>query len=112
MRNPRKCAETGDPAAFCAGRRKRFEATHGCCYTSHGANSQKRGLTNLVGLFSLQNRGSGGPKPLADITTMFWDIGGVILTNGWDRVARKQAAKVFQLDWEEFQDRHDLSFPA
>ncbi len=49
---------------------------------------------------------------MADITTMFWDIGGVILTNGWDRVARKQAAKVFQLDWEEFQDRHDLSFPA
>jgi putative hydrolase of the HAD superfamily len=49
---------------------------------------------------------------LADITTMFWDIGGVILTNGWDRVSRREAAKVFHLDWEEFQDRHDLSFPA
>jgi putative hydrolase of the HAD superfamily len=43
---------------------------------------------------------------------MFWDIGGVILTNGWDRVSRREAAKVFHLDWEEFQDRHDLSFPA
>ena len=49
---------------------------------------------------------------MADITTMFWDIGGVILTNGWDRVSRREAAKVFHLDWEEFQDRHDLSFPA
>src|ERR1700730_9066123 len=43
---------------------------------------------------------------------MFWDIGGVILTNGWDRASRREAAKVFQLDWEEFQGRHDLSFPA
>lgn len=46
------------------------------------------------------------------ITTMFWDIGGVILTNGWGRASRKEAAKVFDLDWEEFQDRHDLCFPA
>ena len=46
------------------------------------------------------------------ITTLFWDIGGVILTNGWDRVSRREAATVFQLDWEEFQDRHELSFPA
>jgi putative hydrolase of the HAD superfamily len=43
---------------------------------------------------------------------MFWDIGGVILSNGWDRAARKEAAEVFGLDWEEFQDRHDLCFPA
>jgi putative hydrolase of the HAD superfamily len=46
------------------------------------------------------------------ITTLFWDIGGVILTNGWDRGSRKEAADAFHLDWEEFQDRHDLSFPA
>jgi putative hydrolase of the HAD superfamily len=49
---------------------------------------------------------------LSAITTLFWDIGGVILTNGWDRGSRRQAAKAFDLDWEEFQDRHDLSFPA
>jgi len=49
---------------------------------------------------------------LPNITTLFWDIGGVILTNGWDREARREAAEVFQLDWEDFQDRHDLSFPA
>ena len=46
------------------------------------------------------------------ITTLFWDIGGVILTNGWDRGSRREAAATFHLDWEEFQDRHDLSFPA
>ena len=49
---------------------------------------------------------------MAEITTLFWDIGGVILTNGWDRESRKEAAAAFSLDWEEFQDRHDLSFPA
>lgn len=46
------------------------------------------------------------------ITTLFWDIGGVILTNGWDRESRKQATEAFHLDWGEFEDRHDLSFPA
>ena len=49
---------------------------------------------------------------MAAITTLFWDIGGVILTNGWDRGSRREAAKVFNFDYEEFQDRHDLSFPA
>src|SRR6202040_419995 len=43
---------------------------------------------------------------------MFWDIGGVILTNGWGADARRRAAEGFHLDWEEFQDRHELSFPA
>jgi putative hydrolase of the HAD superfamily len=49
---------------------------------------------------------------LPEITTLFWDIGGVIMTNGWDTGARRRAAETFHLDWEEFQDRHDLSFPA
>ena len=49
---------------------------------------------------------------MARITTLFWDIGGVVLTNGWDRNSRKEAGEAFQLDWEDFQDRHELSFPA
>jgi putative hydrolase of the HAD superfamily len=49
---------------------------------------------------------------LSEITTLFWDIGGVILTNGWDRESRREAAATFRLDWEEVEDRHDLSFPA
>jgi putative hydrolase of the HAD superfamily len=46
------------------------------------------------------------------ITTLFWDIGGVILTNGWDHESRLEAAKAFGLDWDEFRERHDLTFPA
>ena len=45
---------------------------------------------------------------MAEITTLFWDVGGVLLTNGWDRAARRRAAEQFHLDWEEFEDRHDL----
>jgi putative hydrolase of the HAD superfamily len=36
----------------------------------------------------------------------------VVLTNGWDRHARRDAATHFGFDWDEFQDRHDLAFPA
>jgi len=49
---------------------------------------------------------------LPEITTLFWDIGGVIMTNGWDTAARRRAAEAFHLDWDDFQDRHELSFPA
>jgi putative hydrolase of the HAD superfamily len=47
-----------------------------------------------------------------EITSIFWDIGGVILTNGWDHNSRAEAVKAFGLDGDEFRDRHDLSFPA
>ncbi|HYA97562.1 MAG TPA: HAD family phosphatase [Methylomirabilota bacterium] len=49
---------------------------------------------------------------MAEITTLFWDIGGVILTNGWGMESRKQAASVFRLNWDEFQERHEMIFPA
>jgi len=49
---------------------------------------------------------------MPDVTALFWDVGGVILSNGWDRAARAEAAKKFGLDWEELQDRHDLASPA
>jgi putative hydrolase of the HAD superfamily len=44
------------------------------------------------------------------ITTLFLDIGGVLLTNGWDHRARWRAAKHFKLDWAEMQERHELNF--
>jgi putative hydrolase of the HAD superfamily len=47
-----------------------------------------------------------------EVTSLFWDIGGVILTNGWDHNSRMVATQAFGLDWEEFRERHDLSFPA
>ena len=49
---------------------------------------------------------------MPDVTALFWDVGGVILSNGWDRAARAKAAEKFGLDWEEFQDRHELASPA
>jgi putative hydrolase of the HAD superfamily len=43
-------------------------------------------------------------------TTLFLDVGGVLLTNGWDHHARKRAAKHFKLNWAEMQERHELNF--
>lgn len=44
------------------------------------------------------------------ITTLFLDIGGVLLTNGWDREARLRAAQTFHLDYQELDERHHLTF--
>ena len=44
------------------------------------------------------------------ITTLFVDVGGVLLTNGWDHVERKRVAKHFRLDWAEMDERHRLVF--
>jgi putative hydrolase of the HAD superfamily len=44
------------------------------------------------------------------ITTLFLDIGGVLLTNGWDHTMRKRAAEIFDLDYEEMSERHHLTF--
>ena len=44
------------------------------------------------------------------ISTLFLDIGGVLLTNGWDHVSRNKAAEHFRLDAEELNERHHLTF--
>jgi putative hydrolase of the HAD superfamily len=49
---------------------------------------------------------------MAEVEALFWDNGGVILTNGWDREARKRAVEEFHLDWEDFSDRHELMLNA
>jgi putative hydrolase of the HAD superfamily len=49
-------------------------------------------------------------KGVAPITTMFLDIGGVLLTDGWDRHARKRAARTFQLDSSDMEAKHRLLF--
>ena len=46
----------------------------------------------------------------SEVTALFLDVGGVLLTNGWDHHARRRAAKHFNLDWAEMQDRHGLNF--
>ncbi len=49
-------------------------------------------------------------KKSLPITTLFVDVGGVLLTNGWDHVERKRVAKHFKLDWAEMDERHRLVF--
>jgi putative hydrolase of the HAD superfamily len=49
---------------------------------------------------------------MAKINTLFWDNGGVILTNGWDRNSRRAAVEKFNLDWADFEDRHELMLSA
>lgn len=44
------------------------------------------------------------------ITTVFIDVGGVLLTNGWDHHSRKLAAKQFNLDYKEMETRHQMVF--
>jgi putative hydrolase of the HAD superfamily len=41
------------------------------------------------------------------ITTIFFDIGGVLLTDGWGHASRRAGAQKFGLDWEEYDDRHE-----
>ncbi len=42
--------------------------------------------------------------------TLFLDIGGVLLTNGWDRNSRMKAAELFDLDYEDMNERHHLTY--
>jgi putative hydrolase of the HAD superfamily len=44
------------------------------------------------------------------INTLFLDIGGVLLTNGWDHNTRREAARKFDLNYDEMNERHHLTF--
>jgi putative hydrolase of the HAD superfamily len=49
-------------------------------------------------------------KKATAITCVFLDIGGVLLTDGWDHQARKRATTKFQLELAEMEARHHLTF--
>ncbi len=44
------------------------------------------------------------------VTCLFLDVGGVLLTDGWDRHARKRAATHFKLERAEMEDRHQSAW--
>lgn len=44
---------------------------------------------------------------MSEIKALFWDVGGVLLTNAWDRTQREAAGEHFHLD-RVFADRHEL----
>ena len=43
---------------------------------------------------------------MTDISTVLWDVGGVLLTNGWDHAGRAEVLAHFQVNKAEFEDRH------
>ncbi|MGO9210971.1 MAG: HAD family hydrolase [Terriglobales bacterium] len=49
---------------------------------------------------------------MAEISTLFWDVGGVLATNAWDRDTRHAAALRFRLDEEELEQRHEALVSA
>lgn len=51
-------------------------------------------------------------SPGVQIKALFLDIGGVLLTNGWDRNSRAAAAEKFSIDAREMNERHKVIFDA
>ena len=49
---------------------------------------------------------------MAEITTLFFDVGGVLLSNGWDHAERSRAVERFGLEAAEFEARHARLFTA
>lgn len=45
---------------------------------------------------------------LSALRAIFWDVGGVLLTNAWDRTERVKALEHFRLDPDEFHARHEM----
>ena len=45
---------------------------------------------------------------MSAIHAIFWDVGGVLLSNAWDHTQRAAALEHFHLDEEEFHDRHEM----
>jgi len=43
---------------------------------------------------------------MTKITHLFFDLGGVCLTNGWDHLSREKAADYFDYDYQESDHRH------
>jgi putative hydrolase of the HAD superfamily len=49
---------------------------------------------------------------MGKIRALFWDVGGVLLTNAWDHEERDQAVERFLLSKPEFEDRHKELVPV
>jgi putative hydrolase of the HAD superfamily len=45
---------------------------------------------------------------VSEIHVIFWDVGGVLLSNAWDHTERAAALEHFRLDQEEFHARHEM----
>src|SRR5208282_3542225 len=45
---------------------------------------------------------------MSTIRAIFWDVGGVLLSNAWDHTQRVAALEHFGLDQDEFHSRHEM----
>ncbi len=43
---------------------------------------------------------------MSNINTIFFDVGGVLLTNGWDHITREAAAAAFKYNYEKVEEKH------
>lgn len=49
---------------------------------------------------------------MSEITALFFDVGGVVLSNGWDRDSREAASRRFDIDESDFEKRHEEAAEA
>jgi putative hydrolase of the HAD superfamily len=47
------------------------------------------------------------PSANPEIRAIYWDIGGVLLTNGWDHEERARVLEQFAIPRDEYESRHD-----
>ena len=45
---------------------------------------------------------------MKEITHLFFDLGGVCLTNAWDHISREAAAELFRYDFQASEERHKI----
>jgi putative hydrolase of the HAD superfamily len=61
-------------------------------------------------MFLIFNHPAEQTMPSTTIRALFLDVGGVLLTNGWDSKVRRALADHFYLDLADFEARHHLTF--
>src|ERR1700712_1988956 len=49
-------------------------------------------------------------KKITDLKILFFDVGGILLTNGWGHESRQEAAKKFGIDYGELDALHNFIF--
>ncbi len=49
-------------------------------------------------------------KKITDLKILFFDVGGILLTNGWGHESRHEAAKKFGIDYAELDALHNFIF--
>ena len=62
-----------------------------------------------MGVHHSRRRLSGGTVSSTSIKTIFWDIGGVLLTNGWDKGQQTRVLSRLGVDLADYESRHDAA---